>query len=288
VSKSHGALERARHRVDPAWSTRKLEEQLGRLEASVEARKRRPTASVLVVALSGCAAAAFLMFYATAPGRQRVATRSAAEPSVATSPSIVPRVANTPSVTAVAAAARGQPGEVSSAGLVDTQATEAPEAQDSPVKRRSTRVKVASTVWHSLSREGRYEEAYRAMRGSEPDRARAEVDELLLAGDAARLSGHAREAIPFYRAALDRAGKGARAHLAAFTLGRTLLNEMHDPRAAAKAFARAYKAAPQGPLAEEALARESESWQRAGDATRAKAATERYQAAYPQGRLLRR
>jgi TolA-binding protein len=288
MSESHGALERARHRVDPAWSPRKLEEQLGRLEVSIEARKRRPLAGVLVIALSGCVAAAFLMLYAPAPGRQNVATRSTAEPSLTASPSIAPRVANTPSVTAVEATTREQPEEVSAQGPIDTLATEAPKAQGSPVKRRSTRVRVASTVWHSLAREGRYHEAYRAMRGSEPDRVRAEVDELLLAGDAARLSGHAREAVPFYRAALDRAGKGPRAHLAAFTLGRTLLNELHDPLAAAEAFARAYAAAPRGPLAEEALAREAESWRRAGDATRARAATERYQAAYPQGRLLRR
>lgn len=287
MSKSHGALERARHRVDPAWSPRKLEEQLGRLEVSIEARKRRPLAGVLVVALSGCVAAALLMFYAP-PRRQNVATRSTAEPSLTASQSIAPRVPSTPSVTAVEAATREQPEEVSAEGPIDTLVTEAPEARDSPVKHRSTRVRVASTVWHSLAREGRYHEAYRAMRGSEPDRVRAEVDELLLAGDAARLSGHAREAIPFYRAALDRAGKGPRAHLAAFTLGRTLLNELHDPLAAAEAFARAYAAAPRGPLAEEALAREADSWQRAGDATRARAATERYRAAYPQGRLLRR
>ncbi len=288
MSKGHGALERARQRVDPAWSTRELEAQLGRLEASVEARKRGPLARVLVISLlATCAAATFFMFDATTPGRESIATRSPAESSLTASPSVAPRVANTPSATAVDAATLGQLEEVGSPGQLDVLATEAPETRDLPLKRRSTRVKVASTVWHSLAREGRYQEAYRAMRGSEPD-VRAEVDELLLAGDAARLSGHAREAIPFYRAALDKAGKDPRAHLAAFTLGRTLLNELHDPLRAAEAFARAYKTAPHGPLAEEALAREAESWQRAGDVTRAKAATERYQVAYPQGQLLRR
>ena len=52
---------------------------------------------------------------------------------------------------------------------------------------------------------------------------------------------------------------------AAFSLGRVLLGELRRPAEAAQAFARARKLAPDGPLAEDALAREVEAWARAGN-----------------------
>ncbi len=289
MTKRYGDVERARHHLDSAWSTCKLEAELGRLEARVDARKRGPLSSMLVVALAGtCAVAAFLVLDAPVPVAESAATLSRVEQTPTTPAHIAPRAMGTEPVVAAADANRAEPQARSSPGQSDAVPHEGSERTDSAVRRQSARVKVAGAAWRSLARQGRYQEAYHALRGVEPDRVRAEVDELLLAGDAARLSGHAREAVPYYRAALDKAGKDPRAHLAAFTLGRTLLNELHDPRAAADAFARAYKAAPHGPLAEETLAREAESWQRAGDAARAKAAIERYRAAYPEGRLIRR
>jgi tetratricopeptide (TPR) repeat protein len=150
--------------------------------------------------------------------------------------------------------------------------------------RVSTRVVLAGQAWRSLAREGRYHEAYIELAQSQLDRAKSDVDDLLLAGDAARLSGHPREAVPYYRDALARAGTGSRAHLAAFTLGRTLLRELGDARGAAQSFERAYTLAPHGQLAEEALASEVESWARAGDRARASEAAKRYVEAFPTGR----
>ncbi len=78
-----------------------------------------------------------------------------------------------------------------------------------------------------------------------------------------------------------------RRQIAAFTLGRVLLDELGDPRAAAEAFASARAAAPGGPLAEDALAREVEAWSRAGEEGRAAAGAELYIEHYPDGRRLK-
>ena len=94
------------------------------------------------------------------------------------------------------------------------------------------------------------------------------MPDLLLAGDVARLSGHAAAAVaPLSRAVTLHPGD-PRAPLAAFTLGRVHLEDLGAPRDAAIAFARARELAPDGPLAEDALAREVEAWSRAGEAER--------------------
>lgn len=74
-----------------------------------------------------------------------------------------------------------------------------------------------------------------------------------------------------------------RAPLAAFTLGWILLDELGRPTEAAEAFARACTLSPQGPLAEDALAREVEAWSRASDVARALERAETYLAKYPHG-----
>jgi transmembrane sensor len=78
-----------------------------------------------------------------------------------------------------------------------------------------------------------------------------------------------------------------RAPLAAFTLARVHLEELGAPREAARAFARARELAPNGPLAEDALAREVEAWSRAGETETAHARAVEYTQRYPAGRRLR-
>ena len=78
-----------------------------------------------------------------------------------------------------------------------------------------------------------------------------------------------------------------RAALAAFTLGRVLLDELGRPREAQDAFSRARSLAPAAPLAEDALAREVEAASRAGDVARARALAVEYEVAYPAGTRLR-
>lgn len=142
----------------------------------------------------------------------------------------------------------------------------------------------ATPAWRILAEKGEYREAYDVLRQKGEASVRDETHDLLLAADTARLSGHPSEALPYLRLVLARHGGDPRSPLAAFTLGRVLLDELGRPAEAAGAFARAR--APHGPLAEDALAREIEAWARAGNAKRAHALAIEYRRGYPQGRRL--
>jgi transmembrane sensor len=136
-------------------------------------------------------------------------------------------------------------------------------------------------AWLRDARQGQFEKAFKVLgRGSPEDRPQ-NLDQLLLASDSARLSGHPAEAVPYLREVMMQHPKDPRAALAAFSLGKVYLNELHQPEDAALAFAQARKLGPQDALAEDALAREVESWNRARLSHRAKATAETYLRLYP-------
>jgi transmembrane sensor len=81
----------------------------------------------------------------------------------------------------------------------------------------------------------------------------------------------------------DKFARDKQAPLAAFTLGRVLLEDLGQPGRAADAFRRAQQLAPKGPLASDALAREADAALRAGQSDRAKQLAQRYLEAYPEG-----
>jgi transmembrane sensor len=140
--------------------------------------------------------------------------------------------------------------------------------------------------WAALAREGEFDRAYDVMRKT-PSPRRDDAGELLLEADVARLSGHHAEAIAPLLRIVDGHPRDARAPLAAFTLGRVLLDEVGRPNDAADAFARARALAPDGPLAEDALAREVEAWWRFGDTDRAHARAVEYTRLHPSGTKLK-
>jgi len=109
----------------------------------------------------------------------------------------------------------------------------------------------------------------------------ASVQVLLSAGDRAQLGGHPQQAIGFYDQILRENPGDPRAAEAAFTAGRLLLHALDQPRRAAERFAQARRLAPHGPMAEDALAQEIESWARAGKTARAHARAEEFRALYP-------
>jgi len=120
------------------------------------------------------------------------------------------------------------------------------------------------------------------------DRSTADTMEALLAAaDAARLAGRATEATARLRRAVTLHPTDGRAPLAAFTLGRMLLVKLGAPREAAAAFAQARHLAPEGPLAEDALAREVEAWAGASDRAQAHDRAAEYLRRYPAGRRVR-
>jgi hypothetical protein len=110
---------------------------------------------------------------------------------------------------------------------------------------------------------------------------------LLKQADAARAGGNAALGAQLLRRVLREHAKDPRASLAALTLGRLLLNDLHRPAEAAAAFAQVELHAPGSPFADDALAHQAEAWQAAGQAVRAQQLASSYLNRYPAGRHAR-
>lgn len=139
--------------------------------------------------------------------------------------------------------------------------------------------------WRSLCQSGDYDAAYRLLESG------VEVENdpaaLMDAADAARLSDHPTASVSYLRRVLREHSRSPVAPLAGFTLGRVLLERLGQPSEAAEAFALARSIAPQGSLAQDALAREVEAWSKAGNSHEAYERAQLYVQLYPSGRRLR-
>ena len=136
--------------------------------------------------------------------------------------------------------------------------------------------------WQKLVKDGEHEAAFDALKNTGA-RVRNETGELMLAADAARLSGHPREAEKYLKQVIDQHANDSRAPLAAFTLGGMYLRILMQPLKAASMFRKVRDMAPKSALASDALAREVEAWHRAGDKTQANELAKQYLERYPQG-----
>lgn len=145
----------------------------------------------------------------------------------------------------------------------------------------------SSATWKTLAHDGDFDKAYGALEAAGPAAVHDEAGELLLAADVARLSHHPGQAVPYLHKVVDQHAGDPRASLAAFTLGRVLLEELGQPAQAAEAFAKARMLGGGGSLAEDALAREVEAWWRAGMSDKAHAKAEEYVKLYPSGLRLK-
>lgn len=177
----------------------------------------------------------------------------------------------------------GVSGEVVEEPPASGMGVPAPELPDSVSRahRRSPR----SQGWRSLSQAGEYDRAYASLRhgahvGNDPAA-------LMDAADASRLSGHPQAAVKYLERVLREHRASEVAPLAAFTLGRVQLERLGQPRRAASAFASARVLAPNGSLAQDALAREVEALSKAGDVQAARDQAQAYERRYPNGRRLR-
>lgn len=150
----------------------------------------------------------------------------------------------------------------------------------------TARPRVRQGEWRALAQDGEFERAFNTLEQSGESNTLDDVGELLLAADAARYSGHPMEAIRWLRRAIERDRRDPRAPLAAFTLGRVLLQQMGRPREAAMAFAEAQRLDPNGTMTEDALVREVECWNRAGEPALAARRAHAYLERYPNGRRL--
>ncbi len=138
--------------------------------------------------------------------------------------------------------------------------------------------------WKQLATDGDFSRAWDAMKAAPAPR--DETAELLLAADVARLSGHPDAAVAPLEQVVRHHASDARAPLAAFTLGRVLLDDLGRPREAATAFESARTLAPSSRLAEDALARQVEAASRAQD-PQTRALAESFLKLYPASPRLR-
>jgi transmembrane sensor len=134
--------------------------------------------------------------------------------------------------------------------------------------------------WRDAARRGDNELALELIERN-PATVRYAAGDLLLAADVMRLTGHSPRAVVLLKKVVKGFPGDSRRTAAAFTLGKVLLEELGNPRAAARAFGIA--ARPASPLKEEAMAREAEAWYRAGDSSKAKAAAQKYLVQFSQG-----
>jgi transmembrane sensor len=171
-------------------------------------------------------------------------------------------------------------GDAPQAPVPDAPSAALPRGAARPSEVRST----GSLPWQTLAADGAYDAAYRQLAHSKFQALRDEPGELLLAADVARLTAHAAEAANLLQRVLDQHGRDSRAPLAAFTLGRVLLDQLGQPERAARAFRSVRRLAPGGALEQDALAREVESLAKAGDSAEARLRGEEYLKRFPSGR----
>jgi transmembrane sensor len=111
-------------------------------------------------------------------------------------------------------------------------------------------------------------------------------DVLFAHADRARKAGKPDVAVAQLRTLLERFPADPHAPVAAFTIGRLLLESLGQPRQAAASFERARVLANGAPVAEDALAREVEAWASAGERALAHRRAELYRQLYPNGSRL--
>ncbi len=165
---------------------------------------------------------------------------------------------------------------------------EEPAVKKRPKKTRKTRAHKAAAAkraWKQLAKDGKMAAAYEAMKS---DEAPADVRELMLAADVARLTGHPKEAVGYLETVVDKNKSDPNAVLAAFTLGRILERELGEYSRCADAFRAARQLAPSGSLAEDALAHEAECRESAGQHDKAKTLAKDYVERHPDGRKISR
>lgn len=107
--------------------------------------------------------------------------------------------------------------------------------------------------------------------------------ELLLLGDAARLSGRADRASEALSTLRRRYPRDPRRAAAAFALGKVAFDQRHAYAQAAEWFSTCVREQPNGPLVREARGRQVEALRNAGDGAGAQQAARDYLARYPDG-----
>jgi TolA-binding protein len=143
----------------------------------------------------------------------------------------------------------------------------------------------SDATWRALAKAGDLRGAFAAAeaRGFAGACEAASPAELLVLGDAARLSGRPDRATAALLALRRRYPHDARRAAAAFALGKVAFDQRHDYAQAADWFAKCWQEQPQGSLAREAAGRRLEALRKAGSAAQASQAARDYLELYPTG-----
>jgi transmembrane sensor len=267
-------------RIDAGWQREDIEAQLTRLHARQHRRARRVVAlPVTAAAVAAAIVIAVLGRRPAAPPPVRPASVRVADPVVA--PAVMPPPRSAEPVATVPPAVALDDSSVVAPPGKDSRLVARPVVRDEPPV-VAPPPSLPTSTWRDDAARGDYAAAWAGLAGAQE--ALDSMPDLLLAGDVARLSGHAASAVASLSRAVVLHPGDPRAPLAAFTLGRVHLEDLGAPRDAALAFARARELAPEGPLAEDALAREVEAWSRAGETETARSQAMIYTRLYPAGR----
>ncbi len=135
--------------------------------------------------------------------------------------------------------------------------------------------------WQTPARRGEFDGAWALLAPAFTERVTtADKAELLLMADTARAVGHPAEAASALTRALERDPSDA---TVAFTLARLELDQLDRPKAAAAHFERVASASPPSPLRYDALVRQAEALDAAGEAAAASSVAKATLAAFPDG-----
>jgi hypothetical protein len=148
-----------------------------------------------------------------------------------------------------------------------------------------TRGKDASGGWRELAKRGDLRRAFAIADGLgfQSICETATPAELLVLGDAARLSGRADRAFEALSTLRRRYPHDPRRAAAAFALGKVAFDQRHAYAQAAEWFSTCVREQPNGPLAREAWGRQIEALRSIGDGAAAKRAAREYLSRYPDG-----
>jgi TolA-binding protein len=143
----------------------------------------------------------------------------------------------------------------------------------------------AAGGWRALAKQGDLRQAFAAAdaQGFQSVCDSATPAELLLLGDAARVSGRADRATEALSTLRRRFPRDPRRAAAAFALGKVAFDQRHAYAQAAEWFATCVREQPSGPLVREAWGRRIEALRNSGDGAGAQRTAREYLARYPDG-----
>jgi TolA-binding protein len=166
----------------------------------------------------------------------------------------------------------------------ESSATES-DATERGVARNATVAERAEPEWRTLAKAGKLKEAFTSAESQGFARLceSASAPDLLLLGDAARLSGRPDRATLALQSLRNRFPSDSRRAAAAFALGKVAFDQRRTYSEAAKWFSTSLQEQPNGSLSREASGRLIEALRNAGDLVGAERAARSYLSKYPEG-----